>query len=138
MVGGSLGATDDGLSDVIGLNGKNVGIAVESVTDEAQGVSAIVLTSLGLAVIVEVIDVAKKIFHRFENYVIHRTTCTLQLLVLFSLATMCVDTKECQGCFGDDKHTIPMWFAWTGSRHDPDRWNHHFHCTRLRGVGQGS
>ena len=138
MVGGSLGATGDGLSDAIALNGENVGIAVESVTDALHGVSAVVLTSLRLAVIVEIIDLARKIFHRFENYVIHRTTCTLQLLVLFSSATMCVDTEECYGCFGDDKHTIPRYFAWTGSGHDPDRWNHHFHCTRLRGGGQAS
>ena len=102
-MGGSLGATGDGLSGVIALNGTNVGIAVDSVTDAAQSVSATVLTSLGLALIVEVIDLAMKIFQRFENYLIHRMTCTLQLLVLFSSATICVDPEECHGCFGDDK-----------------------------------
>merc|ERR1712012_1409723 len=97
----------------------NVGIAVEGATDAAQGAAAIVLTSPGLSVIVEAIDLSRKIFQRMKNYVIYRIACTLQLLVFFFLATMCVDPETVMGGKGfldksqaqDDLHKIPRYFA---------------------------
>ena len=58
-----------------------------------QHSAAIVLTNLGLSVIVEAIDLSRKIFRRMKKYVISRTACTLQLLVFSYLATLCVDPE---------------------------------------------
>ena len=57
------------------------------------GSAAIVLASPGLSVILEAIDLSRKIFRRMKNYVIYRIACTLQLLVFSCLATLCVDTE---------------------------------------------
>ena len=57
----------------------NVGIVVDGAV--AQGAAAIVLTSPGLSVVVEAIDLSKKILQRMKNYVIYSIAYTLQLLV---------------------------------------------------------
>ena len=54
-----------------------------------------------------------------KNYVIYRITCTLQLLVFFFFATMCVDPETVMGGEGflgksqsqDDLHNSPRYFV---------------------------
>jgi len=122
----------DGVNDAPALKKANVGIAVEAATDAAQGASAIVLTSPGLPVIVEAIDLAWKIFQRMKNYVIYRIAYTLQLLVFF-LATMCVEGPNAFYTTHDhdDNHDILRYFA-LPMMDDCERWNDNFHCLRLR------
>ena len=88
-----------GWRNILGHRQRCISIAVEGATDAAQGAAAIVLTSPVLAVIVEAIELSRKIFQRMNNYV-HRNACALQLLVFF-LATMCVDPENVMGgkCF---------------------------------------
>ena len=97
-------------------------------------------------VIVELIDLSRKIFQRMKNDVIHRTACTLQPLVFFFLATKCVDPETVMGGKGflnksqvqDDDHKIPRYFSscdGNGPYHHPERRDHHFHCLRLGGGG---
>ena len=63
------------------LKKANVGIAVDGATVAAQGAAAVVLTSLGLSVILEAIDLSRKIFQRMKNCVIYSIAYTVQLLV---------------------------------------------------------
>ena len=83
------------------------GVAVEGATGTAQGASAIVLTSAGLSIIVEAIDLARKIFQRMKNHMIYRIACTMQLLVFF-----CVDPQAVMGSTKDtaDHDDIPRYF----------------------------
>ena len=69
--------TVDGLSGVPALNETNVSISVGSVTDAAQGAPTIVVTSQGFSVIVDAVDLVRKIFQRIETYVISRISSTL-------------------------------------------------------------
>ena len=110
--------TGDGVSDGPALKKANVGIAVEGATDVEQGASAIVLARPWLAVVVEVIGLTLKIFQRMKNYVIYLIACTLQLLVSFFWAALCVDfwnNLRCAGCRSTADHTdhgdIPRYFA---------------------------
>ena len=88
---------------------KRVNVGVEGgATGAAQGASAIVLASPGLSVIVEAIDLARKIFPRMKNY---RIACAMQLLVFF-----CVDPQAAMGSEGSTKDTAdhgdkPRYFA---------------------------
>ena len=81
------GMTGNGVNDAPSLKKANVCIAVEAATDAAQGASAIVLTSPGLPVIVEAIDLAWKIFQSMKNYIIYRIAYTVHLLVFFLSTT---------------------------------------------------
>ena len=74
--------TGDGVNVSPALKKAHVGWSVQWM----QRSAAIVLTNTGLSVIVEAIDLSRKIFQRMKNYVTHRIACTLQLLVFFCLA----------------------------------------------------
>ena len=61
----------DDSNDASELKKANGGIAVEGSTDATQGDAAIDLTSPGLSVIVEAIDLSRKIFQRMKDCVIY-------------------------------------------------------------------
>jgi len=49
-----------------------------------------VLTDEGLATIVRAIVVSRQIVQRMKNYLIYRIACTMQLLLFFFLAAVCI------------------------------------------------
>ena len=82
----------------------------------AEG-SATDLTRPGHPVIVEAIDLPRKILQRMENYVFHCAVCTLQLLVFIFLATLLVDPETGfwdKSVVQDDDRNIPRYFALPG------------------------
>jgi H+-transporting ATPase len=68
------------------LKKADIGIAVEGATEAAKAASDIVLLTPGLSVIITGITRSRKIFQRMKNYCIYRITCTIQLLLFFTIA----------------------------------------------------
>jgi len=61
-------------------------MAVEGATEAAKAAADIVLLTPGLSVIITAIIRSRKIFQRMKNYCIYRITCTVQLLLFFTIA----------------------------------------------------
>jgi len=78
--------TGDGVNDAPALKQADAGIAVSGATDAARAAAALILTAPGLSVIIEAIEIARKIFERMTSYTIYRIAMTIDIMFFVVLA----------------------------------------------------
>ncbi|MBE9154015.1 plasma-membrane proton-efflux P-type ATPase [Cyanobium sp. LEGE 06113] len=80
--------TGDGVNDAPALKQADAGIAVSGATDAARAAASIVLTTPGLSVIVDAIQLSRKIFLRMNSYCLYRVVETVRILIFTTAAIL--------------------------------------------------
>lgn len=80
--------TGDGVNDAPALRQADAGIAVDGATDAARAAASLILTAPGLSVIIEAIEMARKIFERMMSYTIYRIAMTIDIMFFVVLAML--------------------------------------------------
>ncbi len=78
--------TGDGVNDAPALKKADCGIAVANATDAARAAADIVLTTPGLAVIKDAVELSRSIFERMKSYATFRVAETIRVIFFMTLS----------------------------------------------------
>jgi H+-transporting ATPase len=83
-----VGMTGDGVNDAAALRQAEVGVAVERAVDVAKSAAGVVLTTPGLAGILDVVDGGRRIYRRMLTYTLNKITKTFHIALFLSAGVL--------------------------------------------------